>query len=212
MIVASLRPVKRIRDFVHGVLRARERCPELVGVVVGDGPERVAVREAAEGDPAIRMLGHRDDVPRLLQAADVLTLTSAHEAMPMAILEGMAAGLPVLATNVGGIAKMVVDGESGLLVPPADPEALADALVRLAGDCDLRERLGRAGRARCRQGWDAEQMTDAYLDALSRARATRRGAGANPSAAGSPRSSSTTSTHAAGSPGSANPRTPTFSP
>jgi glycosyltransferase involved in cell wall biosynthesis len=180
LIVASLRPEKRVRDFVRGLKRARETCSELIGVIVGDGVESALVKEAAAGDPAIRFLGQREDVPRLLQAADILVLTSAHEAQPMAILEGMAAGLPVLATNVGGIPQLVADGESGLLVPPADTDALADALLRLATHCELRITMGSAGRSRCERHWSADKMIDAYLDVLKGLLAT---AGGRPRAA-----------------------------
>ena len=166
LIVASLRPVKRVPDFVRGVRTARERCPELLGVVVGDGAERPAVLDAAGGDPAIRLLGHRDDVARILAAADMLVLTSAHEAWPMAILEGMAAGLPVVATRVGGVGKLVANGETGLLVAPGDRGALAEALVRLTRDPELRVAMGRAGQRRCLEHWGAERMIDAYLDVL----------------------------------------------
>lgn len=174
LFVASLRPVKHAPDFVRMVLRARERCPELVGVVVGDGEERAAVERVAAGDPSIRLLGHRDDVPRILGAADVLALTSAHEAMPMSILEAMAAGLPVLATRVGGVDGVVVHGETGLLVAPGNSEALADGLVELARAPEMRLAMGRAGRTRCRERWDAEKMVDAYLEVIEQVAARRR--------------------------------------
>jgi glycosyltransferase involved in cell wall biosynthesis len=174
IFVGSLRPVKRAPDFVRAVLAARRRCPDLVGVIVGDGSERGSVEIAAGGDPAIRLLGHRDDVPRLLSAADLLVLTSAHEAMPMAILEAMAAGLPVLATRVGGVPDVVAHGETGLLVPASDAGALSAGLVRLATDRELRLAMGRAGAERCRERWDSETMIDTYLEVMERA-AARRG-------------------------------------
>ncbi len=174
--VSSLRPAKRVPDFVRAVRKARERRPELIGVIVGDGAERSAVERAADGDPAIHLLGERDDVPRILEAADMLVNTSATEAMPMAMLEAMAAGLPVLATEVNQISDLVVDGETGVLVPPANPDALADELVALAGDPDRRCEMGCAGHRRCVERWGAERMIDSYLDVLERARsaATRR--------------------------------------
>lgn len=92
----------------------------------------------------------------------------------MAILEGMAAGLPVLATDVGGIGRMVVAGETGLLVPPADPGALADGLLTLATDRERRVAMGQAGRARCAERWGSERMVDSYLEVLGEAAASRR--------------------------------------
>jgi glycosyltransferase involved in cell wall biosynthesis len=174
LLVASLRPVKRAPDFVRAVLEAREAHPELLGLIVGDGAERAAVEVAAGDDPAIRLLGFRDDIPRLLCAADILVLASEHEAVPMAILEGMAAGLPVLATGVGGIPELVVDGETGLLVSPRDVNALAKGLIRLSGDRQLRLAMGQAGRLRCRAGWDAETMIDAYRGVLENVVSGRR--------------------------------------
>jgi glycosyltransferase involved in cell wall biosynthesis len=174
VIVASLRPVKRVPDFVRAVLKARERVTELVGVIAGDGPGRAEVLRAAAGDMAIRFLGHRDDIPRLLQGADLLVLTSAHEALPMAVLEGMAAGLPVLATKVGGIQTLVRDGETGLLVPPADTRSLADGLVRLSRDAALRTKMGRAGRRYSLENWSAKKMIDSYAAVLHAIAATGR--------------------------------------
>jgi glycosyltransferase involved in cell wall biosynthesis len=166
LLVASLRPLKRVPDFIRAVQRAREAHPELVALIAGDGPERPPLERLTNGDPSIRVLGYRDDVPRLLAAADVVVLASEYEALPMAILEAMSAGLPVLATRVGAIPAAVGDGESGLLVSPGDVEALSDGLVRLAGDPELRRTLGAAGRRRCRESWGAERMIDSYLAAL----------------------------------------------
>lgn len=166
LLVAALRPEKRAPEFVRAVLRARESAPELFGVIAGDGTERAAVQAAAGGVDGIRLLGHRDDVPRLLRAADVLVLASDYEAVPMSILEGMAAGLPVVATSVGGIPDLVAHGESGLLVAPGDTNALSAALTRLAGAPDVRLAMGRAGRRRHREHWDAETMIDGYVRVL----------------------------------------------
>jgi glycosyltransferase involved in cell wall biosynthesis len=166
LLVASLRPEKRVSDFVRAVVLAREHCPELTGVVVGDGIERRAVEAAAAGSAGVRLLGHRDDVPRMLAAADIFVLTSGREASPMSILEAMSAGLPVLATNVGGIPEIVAAGETGLLVEPADADALVAGLVTLAKDPKLRATMGQAAVRRHRERWDAEPMIDAYARIL----------------------------------------------
>jgi glycosyltransferase involved in cell wall biosynthesis len=174
LLVARMRPVKRVPDFVRVVRSAREERPELIAVIAGDGDDRALVDRLAEGDPAIRVLGHRDDVARLLSAADVFVLASDFEALPMAILEAMAAGLPVLTTRSGAIPTVVSDGESGLLVEPGDMRGLRDGLVRLAGDPELRRAMGTAGQRRCRESWDAEMMIDSYLGALQDAVARGR--------------------------------------
>ena len=166
LMVANLRPLKRAPDFIRAVNEARETCPELVGVLVGDGPERGLVDQLAGSNHVVRVLGYREDVPRLLAAADVLVLASEYEALPMAILEAMAAGLPVLATRVGGIPTVVSEGETGLLVAPGDVPALRDGLVRLAGDAGLRHSLGAEGRRRCLESWSAERMIDSYLHVM----------------------------------------------
>lgn len=166
LLAARMRPVKRVPDFVRVVQNAREVTPDLFAVIAGDGADRPLVERLAAGDPAIRVLGHRDDIPRLLAAADMFVLSSDYEALPMAILEAMAAGLPVLATASGALRTAVGDGESGLLVAPGDLEGLRDGLVRLAGDPELRRALGTTGQRRCRESFDAEGMIDSYLSAL----------------------------------------------
>lgn len=119
-------------------------------LIVGEGPERAALeRQArARGLAGIRFLGNRADVPELLAASDLFVLPSLWEGLPMALLEGMAAGLPVIATEVAGTRQVVVSGESGMLVPPGDAAALAATISRLADDAAERQRLGRAARAR----------------------------------------------------------------
>jgi len=118
-------------------------------VLCGDGRERATLeRAAAPLDGAVRFAGFRRDIGACLAAADVVALPSRREGLGVAALEAMAAGLPVIASRVGGLAEAVVHGETGLLVPPEDPDALAAALARLVADGELRARLGHAGRAR----------------------------------------------------------------
>ncbi len=167
LMVARMRPEKRVQDFVAAVVRARRQHPELIGVVAGDGPERAAVEAAAGADAGIRLLGYRADIPRLLHAADMFVLTSEAEAAPMAILEAMAAGLPVVATDVGGVPSIVEATRTGLLVPPGDTLALADALCALAGDAQRRATLGAAGALRQRAHWSAESMIARYAQAFA---------------------------------------------
>lgn len=175
LLVAALRPEKQVPDFVRAVRSARATQPELVGMIVGDGVERAAVERAIDGDEGVRLLGQRDDVAKLLKASDVFALSSAYEAVPMSILEAMASGLPVLATDVGGIPDLVADRKTGLLVPPADPAAMARQLAVLAADPALRRSLGEAGRARQQERWSARSMIDGYaslFDGLKSARMT----------------------------------------
>ena len=115
-------------------------------------------------ESAVRLAGERDDVGELLAAADLFVLSSRSEGLPLSILEAMAAGLPVVASDVGGVPELVVDGETGLLVPPGDPHALAAAIDRLLDDPDLRRRLGAAGRLRVSEQFDLESTQRAHLD------------------------------------------------
>ena len=123
-------------------------------VVAGDGPLRDAVTNYArhgEGGRYCRVLGHVRDVPSVLSAADMLISTSRREGFGLAVIEAMAASLPVAGTDVIGTHDLVLPGRTGLLVPADDVVALADAVERLAADTDLRRRMGRAGRQRAEQ-------------------------------------------------------------
>jgi len=137
--------------------------------IAGDGPERKVLEARAAGlHTQVRFLGRRSDVADLLAACDVFVLPSRREGLGVAALEAMTVGRPVVASAVGGLRDVVVDDRSGLLVPPEDPAALAEALARLAGDERLRERLGSAGAERVREGFLAEQMVSSYVDLYAR--------------------------------------------
>ena len=135
--------------------------------LAGDGPGLTEVTSALTRNglsQRVELLGARADVPDLLARSDVFVLSSRSEGFPVSVLEAMAAGLPVVATNVGGVAEAVVDGETGLLVPAADAEALARALERLVADGELRRRLGAAGRARALSLFDVSRYRAAYRE------------------------------------------------
>lgn len=140
-------------------------------LLVGDGPlqESLAaqIRDAGLAD-AVRLLGARDDVPRLLAAGDVMILPSLAEGLPNVVLEGMAAGLPVVASAVGGIPELVSDGETGLLTPAGDAEALADGILRLVEDRALAAGMGARGRARVETEFTDDQTTARYLELFTR--------------------------------------------
>jgi glycosyltransferase involved in cell wall biosynthesis len=146
---------------------------------VGEGPllPEIAVTIRQRGlTERIDLLGNRGDVPGVLASADVFVLSSRSEGFPVSILEAMAAGLPVVATDVGGIAESVIDGETGLLVPPGDPGALAAALDRLLADSALRQRLGAAGRERVRRHFDLAGFRRAHVELYLRELERRVGA------------------------------------
>ena len=144
---------------------ARLGDPGVVAWIAGDGPERAALEAQAErlGLAArVRFLGRREDAADLLAGCDLLALPSRREGLGVSALEAMRARRPVVASRVGGLADAVVDGRTGLLVEPEDPEALRVAIARLASDRDLRRRLGEAGPGRLAEGFLAPQMVLAY--------------------------------------------------
>jgi len=151
---AALAPHKSQTDLLRAAALARGDAPRLTVWIAGEGPLRGALEEEQRAlglGTVVRFLGFREDVNDLLRAADLFVVSSYLEGMGTATLDAMAAGLPVVATRVGGIPEIVDDGVTGILVPPRDPGALGAAMVRLAGDAALRARFGVAGRARVRE-------------------------------------------------------------
>jgi glycosyltransferase involved in cell wall biosynthesis len=175
--VGTLRPQKNHRLLIEAFARASERLPEARLLIAGGGD----LRDALEGwahDCGVaertRFLGSRLDVPELLAAFDAYCLPSHYEGMPLSLFEAMAAGLPVVATNVLGIREVVQDEATGLLLPAGDAEALATAFVRLRRDPELAGRLAAAGRAYVAENARLETMVERYAEVyegLARARA-----------------------------------------
>jgi glycosyltransferase involved in cell wall biosynthesis len=145
-----------------GVLELLEAAQGMNLVVAGDGPLRDRV-------PSARGFVQHDELQRLYARAAVVACPSRREGFGVACLEAMAHGRPVVATRVGGLLDLVVDGETGIVVPPRNPAALRSALERLLADPDLRRRLGTAGRDRARTQFSWEKVTDATLAAYAEA-------------------------------------------
>ena len=163
--VANLRREKNHEAILDAMALLAGRLPDLHLLVVGDGPRRgeLEALAAARGlGGRVTFLGHRDDVPALLGRADVFVLPSRSEAFPNGAIEGMAAGLPVVAGAVGGLLDLIDDGRTGLLVPPEDSRALADAIERVVSTPALAESLGRAGRAEVAQRYAFDRMVGAF--------------------------------------------------
>jgi glycosyltransferase involved in cell wall biosynthesis len=163
--VARLVTIKDHATAIRTIEQLTRSRRDVCLVLVGDGPEagliEAMIRERGLAG-RVRMLGRRLDVPRLLRAADLALLTSVSEGIPLSLIEAMAAGLPVVATRVGGVPEVVEEGRTGLLAPAGDHEALAGLLLRLAGDPDLRARMGRAGRERARELFSEDRMVAEY--------------------------------------------------
>jgi glycosyltransferase involved in cell wall biosynthesis len=163
LAIASLHRRKGLDVLLDALARTKSR--RIVLWIAGDGPERGSLEAQATRlglSEQVRFLGFRQDVPSLLDACDAVVLPSRQEGLGVAALEGMAAGRPVVASRVGGLEEVVVDGRTGILVPREDPERLAMAIDRLADDPGLRQRLGGAGPARISEGFLASQMVSAY--------------------------------------------------
>lgn len=159
--VGSLRAIKRFDVLIDAADVLRRRHPDVRVVIAGGGPERAALdaRIAERGlTDTVRLLGARDDVPDVLAACDVAVTCSDAEASPLSIMEYMGAGLPTVATAVGGIPDVIGDGEHGVLVPRRNPAALATAIGDLLDDPGRRIALGRAAAARRRVEFDLAVM------------------------------------------------------
>lgn len=159
--VGRLVPQKGHRYLIEAVRRVVDAVPDAVCVVVGEGPLRQEVegqvRRLGLGE-SVRLVGQREDVRELLPAFDALALPSLWEAMPYTVLEAMAAGLPVAAFDVSGLGEFIRPGDTGVLVPPRDSAALADALLGLLQEPSLRSRMGDAAREAARERFSVGQF------------------------------------------------------
>jgi len=168
-IVAALRPEKNHALFIAAAARVSASVPEARFVIAGDGPARdevVRLAEASGLGERLVVLGARHDVPRIYRALDVAVLSSHAivETLPVTLIEAAACGTPAIATAVGSVTDVVVDGETGFVVPPGDEASLAERIVRLLRDGELRERMGAAARRRAEQRFDERDMIRRYED------------------------------------------------
>ena len=173
-MVARLQPEKGVTSFLKAAAHVAGEFPAARFVVVGDGPLREELFRLAE-DLKVRervlFLGFRPDAQALIKLMDVVAVPSVSEGTPLVVLEAMAAGVPVVASAVGGIPDQIRPGREGILVPPGDPGALADALTKVLRDPELARRVGEAGRQRASTKFSHENMVrkveGIYRDALA---------------------------------------------
>ena len=159
-IVASLNAIKDHPTLIQAFNLLRQQEPESILFVVGNGPERSKLKSLA--GPGVFFLGNRDDVPEVMRAFDVFVLSSANEGISNTILEAMATGLPVVASNVGGNPELTVDGVTGRLFPSGDIEVLTSELLAYFRSSGLRLRHGSQGRKRAVTHFSTEEMVKNY--------------------------------------------------
>jgi sugar transferase (PEP-CTERM/EpsH1 system associated) len=163
--VGRLDEIKRQDLLIRAFGVVRVRFPEVHLLLVGDGPRRDELRGLAEGlglIDCVHFAGYQAEPERFLQAMDLFALTSRSEGMPLSILEAWAAGLPVVASRVGGLPELIAQGRTGLLFAPDDETELARALAELIGDPGRAQQIGARGRDRARSQFDVSVMAGRY--------------------------------------------------
>jgi len=177
--VGFLRRPKTMDVLIEAAAQIAPRFPGLRVLIVGEGADRPAYEALIERlgvQDTVKLLGLRSDVPDLLAASDVAVLSTNSEGSPLSVMEYMDAGLPVVATRVGGIPDLIDDGVQGYLVEPQDPTGLGNAIARVLDDPREARRMGERGRERRRREFDIDVMVanlqDLYLELYAK---TRRG-------------------------------------
>lgn len=174
-IVGRLKPQKNVAMFLLAAAEIIKLQPEARFLIVGDGPLQSDLELQTKNlgiSSSVIFAGMRKDVPAILNALDVLVLSSLWEGLPVILLEAMAASLPVVSTTVDGVVGVVQPDVTTLLVPTSDHKALADACLRLARDPDLREKMGQAGLQRVSDHYSLDHMIDLvsslYMELLTK--------------------------------------------
>jgi glycosyltransferase involved in cell wall biosynthesis len=171
LMVGIIRSVKRHAIALEAFQQVLRQHPAAHLIVAGDGPKRQQTEELAhalEITDRVHFLGHRDDIPDLMAASDVLLLTSRSEGVPQAVTQALGLGVPVIATAVGGVPELIQHEQTGLLIPPEDPAAAAEALLSMACNPERAALLGRTGREHALENFNLTVMLDRTEALLSR--------------------------------------------
>jgi glycosyltransferase involved in cell wall biosynthesis len=163
--VARLDPIKDHKTAIRAFQRAVQVDPRIRLMIVGDGMERAAIEREIDDcslEKSVLLLGPRNDVPKLLAAADAFLLTSVSEGIPVTVIEAMAVGVPVVATAVGGMPELITDRVSGLLVPAGDVIGIADALIEISRDEELRNSLALRAKKEAENNFSEDRMIASY--------------------------------------------------
>lgn len=177
-LVGRLSPEKGVDTFIRAAAVVQQSLPAARFVVIGDGPDRekltTLIDELRVGD-FVRLLGRRTDMPSVYASLDVMVSSSRQEGLPIAILEGMASRLPIVATPVGQVPTLIRTEETGLLVPVDDTSALAAAIIDLLQSQERRTQFGAAARTLVETEYSAKRMTAEYLSLYSDAAVAKQG-------------------------------------
>ncbi len=163
--VARLNPIKDQATLLRATRIVADAMPDMRLDIVGDGPSRAELESLTDElslRDHVRFLGYRSDVSELLSTADLFVLSSRSEGISLTLLEAMATGLPIVATDVGGNREVVVPGETGLLVPSQDPATMAAAMHELLSQPAIAQQMGAAGRRRAEDEFDLRRVVARY--------------------------------------------------
>jgi glycosyltransferase involved in cell wall biosynthesis len=168
--VGNLREVKDHHTLILAFSKVSPLFPQAKLLIIGEGELKASLlkfRSELGLEDQVLFLGHRDDIPALLNLMDIFILSSRLEGCSISILEAMASGKPVIATKVGGNPELVLEGKTGLLVPSAEPEKLAESIIQLLKDEKLRKKMGDEGRKRVKAKFSRESMVRNYEELYS---------------------------------------------
>jgi len=160
--VGRLVPEKGVEDLISAARLVRNEIPRAIFLIGGEGPDRERLERLAAGEPNIRFLGRVGEIERFYAALDVFVLPSLWEGLPLVVLEAMASATPVVATDVGGTAEAVRNGECGFIVPARSWRPLAEAIVKLLRSSTLRKEMGTRGREVVSREYECARMVEEF--------------------------------------------------